>query len=453
MTPGARIAAAIDILEALAAGTRPADDVAADYFRRRRYIGAKDRAQVARHVYSVLRHRAALDWWVDRAGRNNIAASPRSRMIAALAVAESEPADEIAASFDGGRFRPAALAPVEDRLVHALAGRSLRHPAMPRAVANDLPDWLLPHLEAVYGDRLEDEMAGLNAAAPVDLRVNLLKADRAGAIGALAAEGVRAEPTPYSPVGLRLRERVPLSGLAAFKDGLVEVQDEGSQLAALLLGAKPGMRVVDFCAGAGGKTLALAGAMKNRGKIVACDTAGWRLDRSGQRLRRAGASNVERRALSSERDAWIKRHARSFDRVLVDAPCLGIGSWRRNPDAKWRATPQDLDELQVRQHDILASAARLVKPGGRLAYVTCSLLREENEGQAERFLAEVPDFALVPAARAWAEALGAPYPGRSTNGGGDFLRLTPAQHHTDGFFVALFERTTPAAPEPAADTE
>ena len=435
MTPGARIAAAIDILEILAAGTRPADDVAADYFRRRRYIGSKDRAQVARHVYSVLRHRAVLDWWVARAGKGEIGIAPRSRMMAALAIAEGEPEAEIAASFDGGKFRPNALAPAEEKLVHGLAGRSLRHPAMPRAVANDVPDWLLPHLEDVYGDRLEEEMAGLNTAAPVDLRVNLLKTDRAGARRALAAEHVRAAPTPYSPVGLRLAERVPLSSLAAFKDGLVEVQDEASQLAALLLGTRPGMRVVDFCAGAGGKTLALAAAMRNRGKIIACDTAGWRLDRSGQRLRRAGATNVERRALASERDPWVKRHARSFDRVLVDAPCLGIGSWRRNPDAKWRATPQDLAELQVRQHDILASAARLVKPGGRLAYVTCSLLREENEAQAERFLTETADFALVPTAQAWAGSLATPCPVD-----GDYLRLTPAQHGTDGFFVAMFER-------------
>ena len=439
MTPGARIAAAIDILETLAAGARPADDVAADYFRRRRYIGAKDRAQVARHVYSVLRHRAALDWWVARAGQGAIGAAPRTRMMAALAIAEGEPEAGIAANFDGGKFRPAALAPDEQTLVRGLAGRTLRHPAMPRAVANDLPDWLLPHLEAVYGDAVEAEMAGLNAAAPVDLRVNLLKTDRDGAIRALAAEGVRAAPTPWSPTGLRLAERAPLSALQAFKDGLVEVQDEGSQLAALLLGARSGLRVVDFCAGAGGKTLALAAVMRNRGKLLACDTAQWRLDRSGQRLRRAGASNVERRALSSERDPWVKRHAKSFDRVLVDAPCLGIGSWRRNPDAKWRATPQDLAELQIRQHDILESAARLVKPGGRLAYVTCSLLREENEAQAERFLAEAPDFALVSVAGAWQEAIGTPCPG-SASPGGDFLRLTPAQHGTDGFFVALFGR-------------
>jgi len=228
---------------------------------------------------------------------------------------------------------------------------------------------------------------------------------------------------------------VPLGNLAVFEQGFVEVQDESSQIAALLADARPGMRVVDFCAGAGGKTLALAAQMQNRGKLVACDVASWRLDRAGQRLRRAGISNVERRSLSSERDPWVKHHAKSFDRVVVDAPCLGIGSWRRNPDGKWRATPDDLAELVPRQRDILASAARLVKPGGRLIYVTCSLLREENEAQAEEFLGSYPDFALYPMARAWEETIGGQSPA-----GNDYLRLTPARHGTDGFFVAIFER-------------
>ena len=308
---------------------------------------------------------------------------------------------------------------------------------MPRAVACDLPDWLEPHLAAVYGRRLEDEMAALNTPAPFDLRVNALKADRDDrpprpgrrTYPRRADPVVAARPAPQAPRAAR-RDR-------AFKDGLVEVQDEGSQLAALLADARPGMRVVDFCAGAGGKTLALAAQMQNRGKLVACDVAAWRLDRAGQRLRRAGISNVERRPLSSERDPWVKHHAKSFDRVFVDAPCLGIGSWRRNPDGKWRATPQDLAELVPRQRDILASAARLVKPGGRLVYVTCSLLREENEAQAEAFLAAHPDFALYPAARAWAETIGGQSPA-----GDDYLRLTPSRHGTDGFFVAIFERRT-----------
>ncbi|HEV8678998.1 MAG TPA: RsmB/NOP family class I SAM-dependent RNA methyltransferase [Stellaceae bacterium] len=361
-------------------------------------------------------------------------------MIAVLAIIDLWPAEEIAASFDGGRFRPAPLSPAETRLARGLAGRTLTHPEMPRAVANNLPGWLLPRLDAVYGPHLEDEMAALNAAAPIDLRVNSLKADREGARRALAAEHVMVEPTPWSPLGLRLKQRAPLAGTAAFKAGLIEVQDEGSQVAALVADARPGMRVVDFCAGAGGKTLALAAQMRNRGKLVACDVAAWRLERAGQRLRRAGIGNVERRVLASERDPWVKRHAGGFDRVFVDAPCLGIGSWRRNPDGKWRTSPSDLAELVPRQRDILQSAARLVKPGGRLIYVTCSLLREENEAQAEGFLAASPDFALYPASRAWAETIG----GRSP-GGADYLRLSPARHGTDGFFVAQFER---AAPQP-----
>jgi 16S rRNA (cytosine967-C5)-methyltransferase len=448
VTPGARIAAAIDILEAIdgasaPAPTKPADDTAADYFRRRRYIGAKDRVQVSAYLYAVLRHRAIIDWWIGRASKGEASPNPRSRVIAALLLLDSWPPEEVAKSFDGGRFRPAVLSPAEQRLVQGLAGRSLTHPDMPRAVANDLPAWLEPYLAKIYGKRLEEEMAALNQSAPLDLRVNLLKTDRAAARRALAEEQIEAEPTRWSPLGLRVKHRAPLAGTAAFKSGLVEVQDEGSQLAALLADARPGMRIVDFCAGAGGKTLALAAAMKNRGKLVACDVSKRRLERAGQRLRRAGISNVERRPLSSERDPWVKRHVADdkgggFDRVFVDAPCLGIGSWRRNPDGKWRASPNDLTELVERQRAILDSAARLVKPGGRLIYATCSLLREENEAQAEAFLDAHADFTLYPAARAWRETIGGDCPA-----GNDYLRLTPASHGTDGFFVAQFQRDKP----------
>jgi 16S rRNA (cytosine967-C5)-methyltransferase len=320
-------------------------------------------------------------------------------------------------------------------LVHRLAKRTLRHPEMSRAVANDLPEWLEPYLERVFGKGLEREMAALNKPAPTDLRVNSLKADRATARAALVAEGVMAEPTPWSPIGLRLTARASLGGLAAFKNGLVEVQDEGSQITALLLGARPGMRIVDFCAGAGGKTLALAAQMANRGKLVACDVSAYRLGHAPRRLRRAGVGNVERRALASARDKWVKRHAGSFDRVLVDAPCLGIGAWRRNPGDKWRVTLEDLADLVVRQQEILRNAARLVCPGGRLVYATCSLLHEENEAQAEAFLASTPGFSVIPAADGWHETIGGTAPGSDC-----YLRLTPARHGTDGFFVAIFER-------------
>jgi 16S rRNA (cytosine967-C5)-methyltransferase len=432
VTPGAQVAAAIEILAAIDTGERPADDVAADYFRRRRYIGAKDRAQIAGHVYAVLRHRPALDWWI---AKHPIDIAPRNRVLAALVLTEGWRPEVIAAWCDGDRFRPAPLNETEERLVHGLATRTLRHPEMPRAVANDLPEWLEPYLERAFGDGLEREMAALNATAPIDLRVNLLKTDREAARRALAAEGITAEPTPWSPVGLRLPERVPLGGLAAFKEGLVEVQDEGSQITALLADARPGMRVVDFCAGTGGKTMALAAQMANRGRLVACDVSPYRLERAALRLRRAGVGNAERRVLTSERDKWVKRHAGGFDRVLVDAPCLGTGTWRRNPGDKWRVTQDDLAHLIVRQQAILRSAARLVRPDGRLVYATCSVLHEEDEAQAEAFLAAEPDFSAVPAARAWNETIGGLSPG-----GERCLRLTPARHGTDGFFVTIFER-------------
>ncbi len=439
MTPGARVAAAIDVLAVIDTGERPADDVAADYFRRRRYIGAKDRTHIAGHVYAVLRHRASLDWWIRK---YPVDIGPRSRVLAALVLIEGWRAETVAACCDGDRYRPPPPSEAEERLVRGLATRSLHHPEMPDAAANDLPEWLAPYLERVFGKGLGREMAALNALASIDLRVNLLKADREAARRVLMDEGVAAEPTPWSPIGLRLSQRVPLGGLAAFKEGLVEVQDEGSQIAALLADARPGMRVVDFCAGAGGKTLALAAGMSNRGKLVACDVSARRLERAVRRLRRAGVNNAERRALTSERDKWVKRHAASFDRVFVDVPCLGTGTWRRNPGAKWRATPQDLAEVVIRQQQILISAARLVRPGGRLVYATCSLLREEDEAQAEAFLAAEPEFSVVPAARAWAETIGGTSPG-----GERYLRLTPARHGTDGFFVAIFERQPcPTAP-------
>jgi len=435
VTPGAQVAAAIGILDEIENGGRPADDAAADYFRRRRYIGAKDRTHIAGHLYAALRHRSAIDWWIARVGQGALAPDPRHRTFAALILVEGWSSQALAAACDGDRFRPPPLNSAEARLVGGLAGRTLHHPDMARSVANNVPDWLLPHLERAFGKGLEREMAALNMPAAIDLRVNLLRADRETVQRALAAEGVATEPTPLSPIGLRLAKRLPLSGLSAFKDGLFDVQDEGSQLAALLADALPGMRVVDFCAGAGGKTLALAAGMANRGKLVACDVSAYRLERAARRLRRAGVANVERRVLSSEHDKWVKRHAKSFDRVFVDAPCLGTGTWRRNPDAKWRSQPTDLTELVVRQREILRSAARLVRPGGRLLYVTCSLLREEDEAQAEAFLAAEPDFALVPAAEVWQETIGGASPA-----GRDYLFLTPARHGTDGFFVAIFER-------------
>lgn len=437
MTPGARAQAAIELLDAIEAARGPADQCAQHYFRSRRFIGAKDRAAISGLVYGVLRHRAQLDWWHERiAGGRGTA---RSRVIAALLLLGGWTTATLAAAFDGDRFRPSVLSMREQAYADALDGRSLDHPEQPPHVRANLPEWVYAELRARFGEETPAELAAMQEEAPLDLRVNRLRTDQEAAQRALAAEGIRAEPTELAQSGLRVAGRHPLSASDAYREGLIEIQDEGSQIAAALVDARPGMRVCDFCAGAGGKTLALAAAMENAGRIIACDTVARRLDGATSRLRRAGVSNVERRLLATERDPWVKKHKASFDRVLVDAPCTGTGTWRRNPDARWFLTPTDLDELVAKQRRILDSAARLVRPGGRLVYVTCSLLAREDEEQVRHFLSTHPDFRPLPVSAIWEATIGSACP-EST----EFLVLTPRRQGTDGFFVAVLERAAAA---------
>jgi 16S rRNA (cytosine967-C5)-methyltransferase len=444
MTPGARALAATEILDAIATEGAPADLVAGGYFRARRYIGAKDRAAVAAMVYGVLRHRAQLDWWIARTregkARGFFAPDGRQRALAWLAIGEGWEAARIVAEFDGGRFRPTALDQREAVLADKLAGRTIDHPDQPDWVRFNYPQWIEERLRARFGPEFQNEMAALAATAPLDLRINPLKASRQAVIDELRGAGLKVEPTPRSPLGVRVEGRPPLGDVAAYRDGRIEVQDEGSQLAALLVDVRPGMRVCDFCAGAGGKTLAIAAMMANKGHVVACDVSQRRLEGATRRLRRAGVHNVERRNLSGERDPWVKRHAGGFERVLIDAPCTGTGTWRRNPDGRWTLLPDDLVELADIQRRILDSAARLVRPGGRLIYVTCSLLQDENERQAEWFTSTRPDFTALPPAEIWERTIGPGYPGD-----GPFLHLSPGRHGTDGFFIAIFERGAAAA--------
>jgi 16S rRNA (cytosine967-C5)-methyltransferase len=450
MTPAARAQAALDLLDVLIPAddtpVPPADRAVADYLRGRRYIGSKDRRAIGELVYGVLRAQARLGWWLARVGAEGEGApTPRLRLIAFLMLHGGLPLAQVRQMFDGQAYAPEPLTPEEVAAAKPLGGQRLDHPEQTLDVRCEVPAWLLPQLRAALGADLERELSALAGEAPVDLRVNALKTDRDRAQAALADEGIPSAVGRLSPWALRIDGRRPVAATRAFRDGLVEVQDEGSQLIAWLVGARPGERVVDFCAGAGGKTLALAAMMGNKGQVFAFDTLKGRLDRAGTRLKRAGAYNVTRKTLSSESDPWVKRHKGGFDRVLVDAPCSGSGAWRRNPDAKWRLTPEGLDELAELQGRLLASAARLVKPGGRLVYATCSLLPPENHAQVQRFLSRREDFKLVPLAEAWAEML----PGRppvST----DTLLLRPAAQGTDGFFVAVLERQ--AAP-PATGEE
>lgn len=352
-------------------------------------------------------------------------------MVAASLLVEGTAPAGVAQLFSGGRFAAAPLTATELASLRRIAGHTLDRPDMPEAVLFEIPDWLLPLLQARFGAALPIEMAALAEPAPLDLRVNLLKTTRRAAQAALAAEGTEAAPTPLSPWGLRVVGRRPVTSGAAFRAGLVEIQDEGSQLIGLLADARPGARVADLCAGAAGKSLAMAMAMANTGHILACDVSAARLDSAVRRLRRAGVHNVERHVLGPG-DKALKRRAGSFDRVLVEAPCTGVGTWRRNPDARRRIVQADLAELLPKQAAILDRAAELVRIGGKLIYATCSLLPEENEAQVYGFLARHSHFSVVPLARAW--------PDGPALVGGEFLTLTPARHGTDGFFAAVLQR-------------
>ena len=368
MTPVARLQAVIDLLTEIDETPRPADAVISAFFRNRRYIGSKDRSAVAETVYAVLRRHARLAWWLERAGHP---ATPRARAIANAILADGKSAATVASLFSGGKFAPAPFDAAESRLAAALDTHTLEHPAMPDPVRVECPAWAEGPLRDALGDRFVPEMQALLEAAPLDLRVNPVRADRDTARAALEKAGITARPTRWSPPALRVQGRPPLATVDAFKDGMVEIQDEGSQLVALAVAPKPGMQVVDFCAGAGGKTLALAAMMNNKGRVVACDVLEGRLKRASERFRRAGLHNIEPHPLKSERDPWVKRHKRKFDRVLVDAPCSGTGTWRRNPDSRWRPLGPGLEQLVPLQASILDSAARLVKPGGQIGRASC----------------------------------------------------------------------------------
>jgi 16S rRNA (cytosine967-C5)-methyltransferase len=424
MTPAGQLAAAIDLLAEIEADARPADAVANSFFRNRRFIGAGDRREVSTLVWGVLRARRHLGWWLEKFG-----AVPTPRLLlAAQAIFTGMTPHKIALAFSAGRYGPPPLSPEEAATLEKFAGHTLEHPNMPEAVKYEVPDWIFPRLQAQFGDALQAELRALGEPAPLDLRVNALKSGRDAAIAALAAERLTAMPTPYSPWGMRLAGRQSVTSAKVFQSGLVEIQDEGSQLIALVVGADPGMRVADYCAGAGGKTLAIAMTMENKGHIIACDVSAPRLEGAIKRLRRAGVHNAERHLLEPG-DKWLKRQGQKFDRVLVDAPCTGTGTWRRNPDARLRLKEVDLSEIIPKQAMILDQAQRLVKPGGRLIYATCSLLNEENEAQVEGFLTRHPDFRRVELAAPLPPALHGPA-----------LRLTPLRHGTDGFFAAVLEK-------------
>lgn len=443
MTPAARIHAVIEILTRMGDRTIPMDGIVGDYMRHRRYIGSKDRAAIVELAYDMIRAYARLGWWLGRVGA---ADTPRLRMVAALMLLRGEKAKHVAGLFDGGKFAPAPLDQDEQAALNTLDDaldnlHGIDHPDMPESIRLECPSDLEGELRACYGAGFADEMAAMLGAASLDLRVNIMAHDRDTVRQSLHKDGVETDPTPYSPLGLRARDKVFLSNTKAFTKGHVEIQDEGSQLIALLCAAWPGAQVLDYCAGAGGKTLALATMMIKdkapKGRIVAMDIDPARLEKARTRIRRAHIADIiELRPLSDEKHRkWLKRQKQTFDIALVDAPCSGTGTWRRNPDSRWRRFGPDIDTLVATQSDILNRAAATVKPGGRLVYATCSILRRENEDQVEAFLSAHPDFTLLPPAQAFADGV-TPPPGCDT-----MMRLSPARHNTDGFFAAVLVRT------------
>ena len=400
----------------------PADGTLSYFFRRHPKLGARARGAIAEAVYAVLRNRR---FYIEFACGGN---TPSMRQLALLGLAETAGVDELA---DLPADEKGWLKGVMD------TDRSLLPPAM----QSNLPQWLYDKLVEQYGEDEVMQMAqALNQSAPLDLRVNALKGARDEVMAALQEASVECESTPFASQGLRVHKKPALQKLPLFKNGTIEVQDEGSQLLAQIVGAKRGDMVADFCAGAGGKTLALGAAMRNTGRLYAFDISEKRLGRLKPRLARSGLSNVHPVRIAHENDTRIKRLAGKVDRVLVDAPCSGLGTLRRNPDMKWRQSPEAIDELQQKQQSILASSARMVKPGGRLVYATCSLLTEENEAVVDQFLQSHEQFTLVPMKQVLAEQ-------KIDVEMDDYLKLLPHRHQTDGFFAAVFERKSAAKKE------
>jgi 16S rRNA (cytosine967-C5)-methyltransferase len=433
MTPGARLAAAIEILGDIEETRRPAGGALKDWGLHHRFAGSADRAALAGLVYDALRRRASSAFLMDRQ-------SPRAVLLGMLKLERGLDVAAISALCDGSRHAPP---PLDEAERVRLAQASLD--AAPAPVAGDYPEWLDPYFAATFGAERAEELAALASRAPLDLRVNALKADREEVAASLAA--LHPVPTRWSPLGLRIALAAGAKSPAihaepAFLKGQIELQDEGSQLAALLCAAKPGEQAIDLCAGAGGKTLALSAMMENRGQIFATDPDKRRLAPIHARLERAGARNVQVRTPRGETDVLADLAGRA-DLVLIDAPCTGTGAWRRNPDAKWRIRPGALAERVKAQIAVLDRAAPLVKPGGRIVYATCSVLEEENGAQIRAFLARHEGFAVVPPVETIA-ALGerAFLFRRAVRLFDEGLLMTPRLTDTDGFFVAMLRRTS-----------
>jgi 16S rRNA (cytosine967-C5)-methyltransferase len=412
----AQLDAIVHALTVVLSARAPADAQLRQFFRDNKNLGQRDRALIADTVYAALRRRRMLEHVTPNA-------TPREIALATLVKLQGVGLSQIESALRAG----------EKEWLTKLKAQDLDE--LPLEMRADLPDWVIERLRKRMDENDLLALArSLQQPAPLDLRVNTLKAPREGVLDRLDHDEIAAEPTRYSPVGVRLRDKPQLNQHPMFLDGAVEVQDEGSQILGMLMEPRRGEMVVDFCAGAGGKTLQMGAAMGSSGRLYAFDISDKRLANLGPRLKRSGLSNVFPQRIASENDPKVKRLRGKIDRVLVDAPCTGLGTLRRNPDLKFRHSAESIAELNAKQRTILAAAASLVKPGGRLVYGTCSLLTEENEDIVAEFLATHPEFKLLPAGEVLKRQ------GVDIAGADDYLKLQPNIHDTDGFFAAVMEK-------------
>ena len=422
MHPKALLEACSELVRLTLKFDHPADAIVSRFFREHRGFGPRERATMAETVYTVLRNKLRFDHFAPSGS------GPKERRLAILGF------------YGPGDFLRSALTEQETNWLDQC--EKIKPEDLMERHRHNLPEWLVQPLKDQLGDGFWPLVESFNKGAGLDLRVNDFKAKRADVQKELSAMGIKALSTPFSPWGLRIAGKPALSKMEAFKRGDFEVQDEGSQLLAMLLDAKRGEMVVDFCAGAGGKTLAIGAGMRSTGRLYAFDTSAGRLDAFKSRLARSGLSNVHPAAIAHERDDRVKRLSGKIDRVLVDAPCTGMGTLRRNPDLKWRQTQAAVDEMTIKQTAILQSAARLLKPGGRLVYATCSVLPQENEAIAQAFSEANKDFKALDVGEVLTGLKVAQAPTLCSGGdsGQLFLRLWPHLHQTDGFFAAVWER-------------
>ncbi|MEI8326295.1 MAG: RsmB/NOP family class I SAM-dependent RNA methyltransferase [Betaproteobacteria bacterium] len=433
MHPKALLEASSELVRLSLKFDHPSDAIVARFFRDNRGLGPRERATLSDTVYAVLRHKLLFEHFAPSGS------GPRERRLAILGLAHSQ--REQGARMNAGQaqaakdFLRSALSEQESAWLEQC--QQIHSADLLERHRHNLPQWLVDSLKQELGDEFWALVRSLEQMAPLDLRVNALSEKRADVQQELMASGIETVATPYSPWGLRVKGKPSLARAPPFVRGAIEVQDEGSQLLALLLDAKRGEMVVDFCAGAGGKTLAIGAGMRNTGRLYAFDTSAHRLDALKPRLARSGLSNVHPAALAHERDDRIKRLAGKIDRVLVDAPCSGLGTLRRHPDLKWRQTEKSVAELAATQQAILQSAARLLKPGGRLVYATCSLLAAENEAVALTFSQANPDFSALDVGEVLRQLK---VENAAALCSGTYLRLWPHRHATDGFFAAVWAK-------------